>query len=74
MAKVKTIDLHNYKLLEAENVFISYLNEARLKNMSIRVRCITGKGIIRDTYLKLSKEHNLNALKEGYGIITIDFE
>lgn len=73
---IKEIDLHGWKLADAEKLFYELLNEARFQRKIIERLFITGTGVIRERFLVLAKEHDCHAYipLANRGCIIVEFE
>jgi DNA-nicking Smr family endonuclease len=74
--KPQTLDLHGKNQEETENIFIDFLNQARLKKRTIEVLFITGVGVLQRKLQKMAQENDLEFIipLSNPGQITIYFE
>ena len=73
---INEIDLHGWKLQEAEKLFFDLLNEARIKRVLIEKLFITGTGAIRERYRELADAHDCRYYipMANRGCIVVEFE
>jgi hypothetical protein len=71
---MKTIDLHGERLKIAEDMFMNLLNNTRLSKTSEEVCFVTGQGVIREHFVKLAQQYELDIQQLDPGRLWITFE
>ena len=71
---MKTLDLHGMKVDAAVDLFNNYVTTARQSNREIIIRFITGQGDIRQAYIRLCRDYDLDYFDYDLGNLVITFE